>query len=71
MIEKMGYEVAIEAVHVNRKQSIEEPANIPTLEEIRRKMEDEIPLMFGSPLYSKLKHTYQNQQSGHHRCGIP
>ena len=61
MIEKMGYEVAIEAVHVNRKQSIEEPANILTLEEIRRKMEDEIPLMFGSPLYSKLKHTYQNQ----------
>ena len=61
MIEKMGYEVAIEAVHVNRKQSIEEPANIPTLEEIQRKMEDEIPLMFASPLYSKLKHTYHNQ----------
>ena len=61
MIEKNGYEVAIEAVHVNRKQGLDEQVKIPTYEEIIKKMEDEIPLLFGSPLYSKLKHTYNNQ----------
>ena len=58
MIEKRGYEVAIEAVHINRKQNLEEPVSIPTLEEIQKKMEDEIPLMFGSPLYSKNLFTF-------------
>ena len=61
IIEKKGFEVAIEAVHVNRKQSFSDPVNIPTFEEISKKMENEIPLMYGSPLYSKLTHTYHDQ----------
>ena len=61
LIENMGYKVAIEAVHVNRKQGLDESENIPTFEEIRTKLENEIPLMYGSPLYSKLKHTYEEQ----------
>ena len=60
LIEKMGYEIAIEAVHINRKQGLDEPTNIPTVEEIFKKMENEIPLMYGSPLYSKLNHTYRD-----------
>jgi hypothetical protein len=60
LIEKMGHEIAIEAVHINRKQRLDEPANIPTVEEIFKKMENEIPLMYGSPLYSKLNHKYRN-----------
>ena len=61
LIEKMGHEIAIEAVHINRKQGLDEPANIPTFEEICKKMENEIPLMYGSSLYSKLNHTYKEQ----------
>ena len=37
LIEKMGHEIAIEAVHINRKQGLDEPANIPTVEEIFKK----------------------------------
>ena len=61
LIEKMGHEIAIEAVHINRKQGLDEPANIPTFEEICKKMENEIPLIYGSSLYSKLNHTYKEQ----------
>lgn len=61
LIEKMGYEIAIEAVHIHRKQDLDEPTNIPTFEEICKKMENEIPLMYGSSLYSKLNHTYKDQ----------
>lgn len=61
MIEKWGQEVAIEAVHVSRKQEPEESAQTISFEEIKKKLENDIPLLFGSPLYSKLKHTYNNQ----------
>ena len=37
LIEKMGYEIAIEAVHIHRKQDLDEPTNIPTFEEICKK----------------------------------
>lgn len=61
IIDKKGYVIAVEAVHVNQNHSIEDPASMPTFEEIRKKLENEIPLMFGSALYTKLKHTYHSQ----------
>lgn len=60
IVNKMGYEVAIEAVHIERKGKIDGAINIPTYEEIMQKIKSEIPLLYGSPLYSKLKHTYQS-----------
>lgn len=60
IVNKMGYEVAIEAVHIERREKIDSSINIPTYEEIMKKMKSEIPLLYGSPLYSKLKHTYQS-----------
>lgn len=61
LVNKMGQEVAIEAVHINRKKDEAEASRIPTEAEILEKLKNEIPLLFGSPLYSKLKHTYENQ----------
>ena len=61
MVEKRGQGVAIEAVHINRKQKPDEPFKTISVDEIKRKLEDEIPLLYGSPLYSKLKHTYNTQ----------
>ena len=59
LVNKMGQEVAIEAVHINRKKDEAEASRIPTEAEILEKLKNEIPLLFGSPLYSKLKHTYE------------
>ena len=61
MVEKWGQGVAIEAVHINRKQKTDEPFKTISVDEIKRKLEDEIPLLYGSPLYSKLQHTYNTQ----------
>lgn len=60
MINKCGEEVAIEAVHISRKQKPDEETPIYSVEEIKEKLENDIPLLYGSSLYSKLKHTYQN-----------
>jgi len=62
LINKGAEEVAIEAVHISRKQSLNELTTFPTQEEILYKLENEIPLMYGSSLYSKLKHTYENKK---------
>ncbi|MBQ0075738.1 MAG: hypothetical protein KBS69_01185 [Bacteroidales bacterium] len=55
--------VAVEAVTIQRKQKGYDNSNIPnyTTDEMFQKLENEIPLMFGSSLYSKLKHTYENK----------
>lgn len=56
--------VAVEAVTIQRKQKGYDNKDIPsyTMTEMFQKMENEIPLMFGSSLYSKLKHTYENKR---------
>lgn len=61
---KEGERVAVEAVTIQRKQKGYENSFIPnyTQEEMFQKLENEIPLMFGSSLYSKLKHTCENKR---------
>lgn len=59
LIMKGDYEVAIEAVHINRKEDPYIATKIPTEAEILKKLENETPLMYGSPLFSKLKHQYE------------
>ncbi|SBW00847.1 glycosaminoglycan attachment site [uncultured Dysgonomonas sp.] len=61
MIEKLGHEIAIEAVIVGRKDQDTdflteyEPKN---QEEIEKELKNDMPLKFGSALYSKLKKEY-------------
>jgi hypothetical protein len=61
LIEKLGHEIAIEAVTVSRimkdKESI---INYypKTLEDIHQELENEMPLRFGSALFDKLKKKY-------------
>lgn len=62
-VEKFEEKVAIEAVIVNRidkhyKNTIPD-ANI---DEMFAKLDNDIPLKFGSSLFSKLKHTYENKK---------
>lgn len=56
--------VAVEAVTIQRKQRGYDNTGIPnyTQDEMFQKLENEIPLMFGSSLYSKLKHTCENKR---------
>ena len=63
LITKYGKSVAIEATTVGRRN--DKPASffggsttLPEPEEVRRRQEDEIPIRFGSPLYSKLQKRY-------------
>ena len=60
MVEKSGQGVAIEAVHINRKQKTDDDYNTFSYDEKKSKLENEIPLLYGSSLYSKLKHTYDS-----------
>ncbi|MBI9055954.1 MAG: glycosaminoglycan attachment site [Bacteroidales bacterium] len=59
MIEKLGTEVAIEAVIVARKnnKAIDE-LPLKSMEEIEEKLKNKMPLMFGSALFDKLKKEY-------------
>ena len=62
-VEKYGHKVAIEAVIVGRKEdasieSFNERLMESSPQEDLEKMEDEIPIRFGSPLYSKLCKKY-------------
>lgn len=65
IVEKYGKKVAIEAVIVGRKP--DNPISVFKIEskhlhpsEIKEKHENEMPIKFGSPLYSKLKKEYWN-----------
>lgn len=65
IVKKYGKSVAIEAVIVGRKKNkpvryIKEPSPIRTAKEIRELHRHEMPIRFGSPLYSKLKKEYWN-----------
>lgn len=72
-VSKYGEKVCIEATIVGRKQPLtEEEAKIPakdyTKEELLEKSMDEMPIRFGSPLYTKLKKKYWEHK---HVAGKP
>ena len=62
MLQKMGEEVAVEAVHIKRTQGIDEQMAQMDFETVLEKLRNEMPLMFGSSLFTKLKHEYQKQK---------
>lgn len=61
LVTKDGETVAIEAVRIKRKQDIDDLTSILSAEEIEEKQKNEIPLMFGSSLFSKLQHKCQKK----------
>ena len=63
LVKKYGKEVAIEAVIVGRKDEkpismFREPTKPLSAQEVQEKQKDEMPIKFGSPLFSKLKKKY-------------
>ncbi len=62
MLKKNGEEVAVEAVHIKRTQSLDDEMAQMDLKTIMEKLRNEIPVMYGSSLYSKLKHENQDQK---------
>lgn len=62
MLQKNGEEVAVEAVHIKRTQGFDEEITQMDFRTILEKLRNEIPIMYGSPLYSKMKHEYHNQR---------
>lgn len=62
MLKKWGEEVAVEAVHIKRTQGLEEEMTELDIKTIFEKLRNEMPVMFGSSLFSKLKHENQNQK---------
>ena len=67
MLQKLGEEVAVEAIHIKRTQGIDEQMTQMDFQAVLEKLRNEMPLMFGSPLFSKLKHEYQNKSTGSYR----
>ncbi|MCU4504413.1 hypothetical protein KTI78_14730 [Acinetobacter sp. WU_MDCI_Abxe161] len=67
LVEKYGYKVAIEAVIVGRKQD-NQPSLLKTLPKvlspslISEKCKNEMPIKFGSPLFSKLQKKYWEKE---------
>ncbi len=58
-----GNEMALEAVIVGRKPGdkpsfLQEMPKLPSMVEIENKLKDEMPIRFGSPLFTKLKRKY-------------
>lgn len=62
MLKKCGEEIAVEAVHVKRTQGLDEEMAQMEFQTVLEKLRNEMPVMFGSPLYSKLAHEYQHQK---------
>ena len=62
MLKKFGKEVAVEAVHIKRTQGLDEEMILMDFQTVLEKLRNEMPVMFGSPLYSKLTHEYQHQR---------
>ncbi|MBL2895426.1 glycosaminoglycan attachment protein, partial [Klebsiella pneumoniae] len=63
LVQKYGIKVAIEAVIVGRKESnpisfFQDEPKFLTPSEIKEKLKDEMPIKFGSPLFSKLRKEY-------------
>ncbi len=61
MIEKLNEEIAVEAVIISRKTSLEEtePKN---QNEIEEKLKNEIPLLYGSAIFDKMKKKYWEKE---------
>lgn len=62
-VKKYGKSVAIEATIVGRSKDnppslFKAAPSLPDVDEVRRRQENELPIKFGSPLYSKLKKKY-------------
>lgn len=62
MLKKCGEEIAVEAVHVKRTQGLDEEMAQMEFQTVLEKLRNEMPVMFGSPLYSKLTHEYKHQK---------
>lgn len=62
MLKKFGEEVAVEAVHIKRTQGLDKEMIQIDFQTILEKLRNEMPVMFGSPLYSKLIHEYHHQR---------
>lgn len=61
MIEKFNYEIAVEAVIVSRKTELNDYKQ-KELEQIQEKLENEMPLLYGSALYDKMKKKYWEKE---------
>lgn len=60
IIEKFNKEIAVEAVTVSRKTDIKDETI--SVEEIQRKLENEVPLLFGNALFDKMKKKYWEKE---------
>ncbi len=60
MVEKFNEEIAVEAVIVSRKTEIE--SNPKNDKEIQEKLKNDIPLLFGSALFDKMKMKYWKKE---------
>jgi len=61
MIEKLNKEIAVEAVIISRKTSLEE-AESKNQNEIEEKLKNEIPLLYGSAIFDKMKKKYWEKE---------
>lgn len=68
IVENLTYKIAIEAVIVSRKTPVKDELNISKQEEINEKLENEMPLLFGSALFDKAKKKYWEKD---HVKGLP
>ena len=68
MVEKLAHRIAIEAVIVGRKTPVSKDYEPKEPEEIEEIMKNEMPLMFGSALFDKIKKKYWEKP---HVKGLP
>lgn len=61
IIDKYNQEIAVEAVIVSRKTGIDSQGEI-SIEEKHTKLKNEIPLLYGSALYDKMKRKYWEKE---------
>ena len=62
VVEKLNEKVAIEATIVGRKNNGLADAVAGNIDKIFERLDNEVPLKFGSALYSKLTHEYHNKK---------
>ncbi|ELR71707.1 Glycosaminoglycan attachment site [Fulvivirga imtechensis AK7] len=58
LVEKFGPKIAIEAVIVSRKTALSKVLEHKSSEEIQEALSNDVPLMYGSALFSKVKKEY-------------
>jgi len=62
LIEKFNHEIAVEAVIVSRKTELENKIEIEDLKKLQESLANEIPLLFGSALFDKMKKKYWEKE---------